>query len=84
MRVFPTITRELILKVPGLEALVAEAINSDPLIFDKALGEQFDKLLYRPLQKVSIFKTNCPTLIVVVDALDECGEDNDIEAILSL
>src|SRR5947209_5343300 len=29
-RFFPTITRELVLKVPGLDSLVAEVITSDP------------------------------------------------------
>jgi hypothetical protein len=42
-RFFSTITRELVLKIPGLDTLVAEVITSDPFIFDKSLGEQFDK-----------------------------------------
>jgi hypothetical protein len=53
-------------------------IVSDPAIFDKALGEQFDKLIYQPLQKVS-FTSGCTTLVVVVDALDECEKNSDIE-----
>src|SRR5271156_2170784 len=70
-RFFPTITRDLVLKVPGLDSLIAEVIASDPSIFDKALGEQFDKLLFQPLQKVSMTPSGYPTLVVVVDALDE-------------
>jgi hypothetical protein len=83
-RFFPTIARDLVLKIPGLDNLVAEVIASDPSIFDKALGEQFDKLIYQPLQKVNIATGSCPTLIVVVDALDECEKNRDIEVILDL
>ena len=45
-RFFSTIARQLILKIPGLDDLITGVISSDPLIFDKALGEQFDKLLF--------------------------------------
>lgn len=33
-------------KIPGLDILITEVVTSDPLLFDKALGEQFDKLIY--------------------------------------
>jgi hypothetical protein len=83
-RFFPTITRDLVSKVSGLDTLIADVITSDPSIFDKSLGEQFDKLIYRPLQKVSITPSGCPTLVLVVDALDECEKEGDIKAILDL
>jgi NACHT domain len=83
-RFFSTIARDLVRKVPGLDRLIAEIIASEPSIFDKALGEQFDKLIYQPLRKVNITPDRCPTLIVVVDALDECDKARDIEVILDL
>jgi hypothetical protein len=83
-RFFPTITRDLMVKVPGLDNLIAEVIASDPFIFNKALGEQFNKLIYQPLQKVNIATSGCSTFIVVVDALDECEKTRDIEVILDL
>ena len=45
-RFFFTITRELVLKISELDALIAEMITQNLLIFDKALSEQFDKLIY--------------------------------------
>jgi len=91
LRFFPTIARGLMSKIPGLDILITEVVASDPSIFDKALGEQFDKLIYQPLQKVKIRPGGCSTFILVVDALDECGprsetksEISDIEVILSL
>ncbi|KAI9839239.1 MAG: hypothetical protein M1819_003233 [Sarea resinae] len=84
VRFFPTITRELVLKIPRLDVLIAGVISSDPFIFDKSLGEQFDKLIYQPLQKVNIDSSDFPTLVLVVDALDECEKESDVKAILDL
>jgi len=83
-RFFPTITRELLLKIPGLDAFVAEVVTQDPLIFDKALGEQFDKLIYQPLRQVKFIANGSSTFIVVVDALDECEKERDVKAIIDL
>lgn len=90
-RFFPTLAQNLMSNIPGLDVLIAEVITVDRHIFDKTLGEQFDKLIYRPLQNLNINPTGCSTFILVVDALDECGptsetrsEISDIEVILSL
>ncbi|KIW16082.1 hypothetical protein PV08_06133 [Exophiala spinifera] len=81
-RFFSTITRQLVLKIQGMDTLIANVITSDPLVFDKALGEQFDKLIYQPLCNVS--PGGCPILVLVVDALDECEKEGDIKIILDL
>ena len=83
-RFFSTIVRELVLKIAGLGAIVAEVVTQDPLIFDKALGEQFDKLIYQPLQQIDAIVDGCSTFIVVVDALDECEKERDIKAVIDL
>ena len=72
------------LKVPGLDSLVAKVIISDPSTSDKALGEQIDKSISQPLQKVGMTLSACPTLVVVVDAPDEWEKNGDIEVILDL
>ncbi|KAF7505435.1 hypothetical protein GJ744_000762 [Endocarpon pusillum] len=84
IRFFPTIIRQLIKKIAGLDALVANIIDSDPFIFDKAIAEQFRRLVQQPLQDSSINGANLRTLIVVVDALDECQNEKDIRLILEL
>jgi hypothetical protein len=83
-RFFPTIIRQLIMKIPGVDVLVANVIESDPFIFDKAIAEQFRQLVLQPLQDSIINSANLPTLIVVVDALDECENDMEIRTILEL
>lgn len=83
-RFFPTIAHQLVLKVAGLDAFVAKMITQDPLIHDKALGEQFDKLIYQPLHQIKLNTNPIPTLVVVVDALDECGKEQDVKTIINL
>lgn len=84
IKFFPTLVRQLMLKIPDLNVLIAEVIDSDPLLCDKSLGEQFDKLIYTPLKHLNLTSNSSSTLVVVVDALDECEKEEDIKAILQL
>lgn len=84
MKFFPTLVHQLVLKIPGLNTLIAEVVNSDPLLYDKSLGEQFDKLIYAPLKQLNFTRNSSPTFVVVVDALDEYEKEEDIKAILQL
>lgn len=83
-RFFSTIIGQLVVKLPDLAGLVAKGIRADPFISTKALGEKFDKLIYQPLQKVTITPRGYSTLIVVVDALDECDNERDMRTIIDL
>lgn len=90
-RFFSTIVRDLLLKIPALESLFAEVITSDPDIFEKALGEQFKNLILQPLRRVQASPSVCSTLVLVVDALDECEANrrtglgtSDVDILLDL
>lgn len=50
LRFIPTIIRQLILKIPEQRTLIIEVIDSDPFICDTSLREQFNELIYQPLQ----------------------------------
>jgi nucleoside phosphorylase len=81
-RFFTTIATQLAHRLSELEPGIKEAINADSKVAEKALKNQFEKLILQPLSKLS----NLPALvlIVVIDALDECEQDNDIRTILQL
>ncbi|MCJ1312839.1 hypothetical protein MMC25_006515, partial [Agyrium rufum] len=81
---FPTIVRQLVINIPELCPLVADAIRLDPLLFGKSLATQFEYLVERPLQHVTLRPTCCSMFVVVVDALDECNSTQDIKTILDL
>ena len=83
-RFFFIITRELVLKISGLDAFVAEMVTQDSLIFDKALSEQFDKLIYQSLRQVKLIANDSSIFIVIVDALNECEKERNVKAIINL
>jgi NACHT domain len=80
-RFFTTITAQLIVKIPTLFSFVSEAIEADPSLTGKSMREQFKKLLLQPLSKIP---DQMLRLIIVIDALDECEREGDINTILLL
>lgn len=83
-KLFPTIARQFALSFPQLIPCIQRAISDDPNVAAKSLKEQFDKLLLRPLLDLRQSTRQLPTAIIVIDALDECEVDNDIQVILQL
>jgi hypothetical protein len=79
-RFFSTITAQMVVKVPAMSPYVSEAIEADPGLVGKSMKDQFDKLISQPLSKMR----GMPTLVVVIDALDECEREGDIRNILHL
>jgi hypothetical protein len=79
---FTTICAQLLLQIPALMPSIEKAINIDPYISGKRIKEQFDKLLLQPL--LTLDQSEPATIIIVIDALDECEEEDDIRAILQL
>jgi hypothetical protein len=82
-KLFPTIACQLADLLPALKPYLCEAIGECSDIAQRSLSEQWKKLVLQPL---SILGQNSPlpsTLILVIDALDEC-EDEDIKRILPL
>ncbi|KAF3407274.1 hypothetical protein DPV78_000139 [Talaromyces pinophilus] len=74
---FTTICAQLLVKIPSLIAHVEKAIDTDPNLSDKSMGEQFEKLIYQPLSQIKQHHTETSHLIIVIDALDECSRDGD-------
>lgn len=83
-RFFPTITRQLLTRIPALKPSVLEVLKDDPRISAKPLKEQFDKLFLQPLLGLENLSFQSTTLVIVVDALDECDNDDDIKVVLQL
>lgn len=84
MKLFPTITKQLVKRIPQLIPGVQKAIQDNSDISTKGLKEQFDKLLLQPLLDLNLIELSTLTLVIVIDALDECDVDNDIRLLLQL
>ena len=81
-RFFTTIATDLMTHVPGLIPGITKAIDADPAISEKALKDQFEKLILQPLLETTQALSNALGLIIVIDALDECEREEDILVIL--
>ncbi|KAJ8133537.1 hypothetical protein O1611_g93 [Lasiodiplodia mahajangana] len=79
-RLFTTIAAQLAAKIPRVAQQIQTALDNDPNICSKALPEQFKQLLLNTLTYVH----GPRTLVVVIDALDECDKDVDIRGIIHL
>ncbi|KAI9859115.1 MAG: hypothetical protein M1813_007071 [Trichoglossum hirsutum] len=81
-RFFTTIATDLMGRVWGMRPGIRRAINADPAISEKALKDQFEMLIFQPLLEAT--HRQALKLVLVIDALDECERDQDIQAILRL
>ncbi|KAE8334285.1 hypothetical protein BDV24DRAFT_146132 [Aspergillus arachidicola] len=79
---FTTICVQLLLHVPALIRHIDIAIDTDPFISERSMKEKFDKLIFQPL--LCLNEIESKTIILVIDALDECEEKDNIQAILQL
>ncbi|EXL39519.1 hypothetical protein FOCG_17876 [Fusarium oxysporum f. sp. radicis-lycopersici 26381] len=79
-----TMARCLVWSTPAVAPFIKSAVNADPAIADKAVREQFEKLVREPLLKATVTLLSRPSVVIVVDALDECEKDDDIKLLLQL
>jgi hypothetical protein len=81
-RLFPTLVKQLATSIPQLIPSIQEAIVDDANISDRALREQFERLLLQPL--LNMKETLTTAVVIVIDALDECDQEDDVGFILRL
>ncbi|KAF7595224.1 hypothetical protein BBP40_006970 [Aspergillus hancockii] len=81
-RLISTVAKQLIASNHQLAPGVLRAIQSDPDISSKALSQQFDKLLLRPLVNLRLDEPT--STVIIIDALDECEQEEDIRVLLHL
>ena len=81
-RFFSTIATQMANTIPGLKPLICKAIKDNPDINDRLLSDQWGKLIRDPLLKLN---EQTPRIwVIVIDALDECRDNEDIKLILTL
>ena len=76
--IFPTLAYQLACRYPPLRAHVVATIKKDPTIAHTSLISQLENLLIHPLSEAKI------SCIIIIDALDECYDDQPSSAILSV
>jgi hypothetical protein len=81
--VIRTLSYKLAYFDPSIRAAVSAAIERDFGITEASMRVQFAKLLLEPLASVTSLSTRGP-IIIVLDALDECGDPASRKDLLSL
>ncbi|KAF9882732.1 hypothetical protein FE257_005336 [Aspergillus nanangensis] len=80
---FSTLAKQLGDTIPQLTPNIQHAIRNDPEISARELEEQFQKLILEPLDALNPARSTS-TILIVIDALDEYSQDDDIHDILGL
>ncbi|KAM0263521.1 hypothetical protein ACHAQJ_001140 [Trichoderma viride] len=80
---FTTIAAQLVRRIPCLAPHIREVLEIDPSIHEKPLNDQFQKLILDPLKK-SLGCWPSPSLLIVIDALDECGFEENMRALIGI
>ncbi|KAL7933645.1 hypothetical protein V8C35DRAFT_303492 [Trichoderma chlorosporum] len=84
-RFFATLASQLIRKQSSLTHVLHDIIQEEPEIGDKMLETQFRELWARPFKELHHESTPEPmTIVVVVDALDECDPPKDARLLIKL
>ncbi|KAL7803874.1 putative wd40 protein [Trichoderma afarasin] len=83
-RFFSTIASQLQTRIPGMAGYLRKVIDSEPQISTKSLKEQFERLILEPISCLKAASSQPSFLVVVIDALDECDNDKDIQVLLHL
>ena len=73
---FPHLAVQLARKYRGFRSIFVPLVRSDPGIAQESLYNQMDKLIVRPLGESTI------STVIVIDALDECKDEEPASAIL--
>ncbi|PQE03932.1 vegetative incompatibility HET-E-1 protein [Rutstroemia sp. NJR-2017a BVV2] len=81
---FATIATQLVQQLPSLAPHVKNTIEADPGISRKALKQQFDALVLQPLGKIQTDPQKSSSIVIVVDALDECDGEEDVRTVIRL
>ena len=76
--IFPTLAFQLAHKYPSFRSHLISLLQSDPDIVDESLYNQMEKLIADPLPSSDV------STVIVIDALDECSDEEPSSAILSV
>ena len=76
--IFPTLAFQLAHKYPEFRSHLVSLLQSDPDVISESLCSQMERLIVGPMQSADV-----PT-VIVIDALDECKDNEPSSTILSV
>ena len=76
--IFPTLAVQLARKYANFRSHLIPLVRSDPGIAREPLYDQMSKLIVQPLKGSKV------PLVIIIDALDECKDEEPVSAVLSI
>ena len=76
--IFPTLAFQLAYRYPDFRKKLLPVLRANPDIGQESLCSQLEKLIIGP------FETTCISSLIIIDALDECKDEEPASAILSI
>ena len=82
--IFPTLAYELARHSTAASNALVNALEKDRNVGHKSLRDQFLNLIVAPAKAASEGVSTPRPLVIVIDALDECANENDISVVLTI
>ena len=82
--IFPTLAYELARHSTAASNALVNALEKDRNVGHKSLRDQFMNLIVKPTEAASEGVSTPRPLVIVIDALDECANENDISVVLTI
>ncbi|KAB8670373.1 hypothetical protein FH972_026286 [Carpinus fangiana] len=83
-KLIPTIAHQLAVRSIEYFNLLKQAVDHDPALGkSKSMTDQYEQLIVTPLRKMKESSTQS-TFIIVIDALDECEDQQTVRSVLKL
>lgn len=79
-RLFTTLTKQMMERLPHLQQPVKRAIRDSRDIGSCLIQEQFNELLWKPLMGLNLGLEAPLILVIIIDALDECQAPSHVAA----
>ena len=76
--IFPTLAFQLAYRYPDFQKELLQVLRASPDVEQQSLCSQMEKVIVGPL------KTTCIQTLIIIDALDECKDEEPASAILSI
>ncbi|KAL5596374.1 hypothetical protein FOVSG1_010063 [Fusarium oxysporum f. sp. vasinfectum] len=83
-KLMSTLAYQLALSIPGATPFIKKALDANPAIVGKSVKEQFEKLIQEPLSEAAVMTTVPSSVVMVIDALDECDQEADIRSLINI
>ncbi|KAI3572621.1 hypothetical protein IWW34DRAFT_637073 [Fusarium oxysporum f. sp. albedinis] len=83
-KLMSTLAHQLAFSIPGVAFFIKKALDTNPAIVGKSMKEQFEKLIQEPLSEAAATATAPSSVVMVIDALDECDQEADIRLLINI